>query len=92
MCLPAVRGPRPPIHPCAAQPPCMPALPLPLALGRLTQLASLLLPSPLQGCCTENARKNGGFLIDFEINTARRFWGAKKVRGLSGIQFQILDD
>lgn len=47
---------------------------------------------PLQGCCTENARKNGGYLIDFEINTARRFWGAKKVRGLAGIQFQILDD
>lgn len=50
-------------------------------------------PSPrLQGCCTENARKNGGLLIDLEINTARRFWGDKKVRGLAGIQFQILDD
>ncbi len=50
-------------------------------------------PAPtLQGCCTENARKNGGLLIDLEINTARRFWGDKKVRGLAGIQFQILDD
>ncbi|PRW20305.1 hypothetical protein C2E21_9138 [Chlorella sorokiniana] len=45
-----------------------------------------------EGCCTENARKNGGLLIDMEINTARRFWGAKKVRGLAGIQFQILED
>ncbi|KAI7836018.1 hypothetical protein COHA_010102 [Chlorella ohadii] len=45
-----------------------------------------------EGCCTENARKNGGLLIDLEINTARRFWGDKKVRGLAGIQFQILDD
>lgn len=66
------------------------ALPL---LPLITHLPARLPPSPrLQGCCTENARKNGGLLIDLEINTARRFWGDKKVRGLAGIQFQILDD
>lgn len=26
------------------------------------------------GCCTENALKGDGVLIDFEINTSKRFW------------------
>lgn len=29
--------------------------------------------------------------IDLEINTARRSWCDKKVRGLAGIKFQVLD-
>lgn len=27
------------------------------------------------GCCTENARANGGRLVDLEYHTAREFWG-----------------
>jgi hypothetical protein len=30
------------------------------------------------GCCTKNAKKGGGTLIDMEINTALRFWGKPK--------------
>lgn len=31
--------------------------------------------SDCDNCCSKNAKKGGGFLIDFEINTAKRFWG-----------------
>ena len=30
------------------------------------------------GCCTTNALKGGGILIDMEVNTAKRFWGKPK--------------
>lgn len=39
------------------------------------------------GCCSKNANKNGGFLIDLEKNTAKRFYG-NKVEGLTAIEWQ----
>ena len=33
------------------------------------------------GCCSQNALKGGGILIDLEYNTAKRFWGAKPRNG-----------
>jgi hypothetical protein len=33
------------------------------------------------GCCTKNAKLNGGTLIDIEHNTALRFWGGKLKNG-----------
>ncbi|PRW57035.1 hypothetical protein C2E21_4319 [Chlorella sorokiniana] len=42
-----------------------------------------------EGCCTSNARKNGGFLIDLEATTAERFWEGE-VQGLAAIQWQVV--
>lgn len=39
------------------------------------------------GCCSKNANKNGGFLIDLERNTAERFYGGK-VEDLTSIEWQ----
>ena len=40
------------------------------------------------GCCTKNANKNGGTLIDLEMNTAKRFYGGN-VDGLAKIEWQL---
>ncbi|KAL4420742.1 hypothetical protein ABPG75_010398 [Micractinium tetrahymenae] len=42
------------------------------------------------GCCTQNANKNGGHLVDLEYYTAQRFWGSH-IRGMAAIEFQVLD-
>lgn len=44
------------------------------------------------GCCTANAAGAGGLLIDLEWNTAERFWGKGDVRGVSKLEFQVLED
>lgn len=61
--------------------------PCPRMLLSLTHPPETALPPPppqvvdtcddndCSGCCTANAKRNGGTLIDLEINTARRFWG-----------------
>ncbi|KAI7837505.1 hypothetical protein COHA_008641 [Chlorella ohadii] len=41
------------------------------------------------GCCTSNALKNGGYLIDLEAATAERFWEGD-VHGLAAIQRQVV--
>ena len=41
------------------------------------------------GCCTENANKNGGTLIDLERNTALRFYDGK-VEDLAKIEWQMV--
>lgn len=42
-----------------------------------------------KGCCSKNAQKNGGYLIDLEKNTAKRFYGGK-VEDMSAIEWQVL--
>jgi hypothetical protein len=39
------------------------------------------------GCCSKNASKGGGVLIDFESHTARRFWGGKPRNGVIEWQY-----
>lgn len=39
------------------------------------------------GCCTQNANKHGGTLIDLEYYTAKRFWG-DKVEGMAEIEWR----
>lgn len=41
------------------------------------------------GCCSTNANRNGGYLVDLEINTAKRFYDGKLV-GLGPIEWQIV--
>ncbi|KAL4420741.1 hypothetical protein ABPG75_010397 [Micractinium tetrahymenae] len=44
------------------------------------------------GCCTQNANKNGGHLVDLEYYTAQRFWGeGHAVDNSSVIEWQLLD-
>lgn len=40
------------------------------------------------GCCTSNAKKNGGALVDLEYHTAKRFWGSS-VPGLSVLEWRV---
>ena len=40
------------------------------------------------GCCTDNAKKNGGVLVDLEVHTAKRFWGSN-VPGLSVLEWRL---
>jgi hypothetical protein len=49
--------------------------------------------SDCNGCCTSNASKGGGTLIDLEINTAMRFWdktNEEDVPGFKTIQWRIV--
>jgi hypothetical protein len=39
------------------------------------------------GCCSKNASKGGGVLIDFESHTAQRFWGGKPRNGVIEWQY-----
>lgn len=41
------------------------------------------------GCCSKNAKKNGGYLVDLEKNTAKRFYGGK-VQDMASIEWQLL--
>lgn len=41
------------------------------------------------GCCSKNANKNGGYLVDLESNTAKRFYGGK-VEDIGGIEWQVI--
>jgi hypothetical protein len=47
--------------------------------------------SDCDGCCSRNAKKGGGTLIDLEYNTAKRFWAPGPVEGLKEIQWKCLD-
>lgn len=40
------------------------------------------------GCCTANARKNGGTLVDLEYHTAARFWGSSTFDGVAPIEWR----
>lgn len=40
-----------------------------------------------KGCCSKNASKGGGTLIDFETHTAQRFWGGKPRNGVIEWQY-----
>lgn len=42
------------------------------------------------GCCTRNAAKGGGYLVDLELNTAKRFWG-DDVPGESTLEWKCVD-
>ena len=41
------------------------------------------------GCCSKNANINGGFLVDLEKNTAKRFYDGK-VEDLTAIQWRVI--
>lgn len=41
------------------------------------------------GCCTRNARRAGGVLLDLEYYTAKRFWGGDGVHQLDEVQWQL---
>lgn len=41
------------------------------------------------GCCSKNANKNGGFLIDLEKNTARRFFDGK-IQDFGAIEWRTI--
>lgn len=43
-----------------------------------------------KGCCSANANKNGGYLVDLEYNTAKRFWGGPTFNGLQPIEWQVV--
>ncbi|KAL4451343.1 hypothetical protein ABPG77_009415 [Micractinium sp. CCAP 211/92] len=45
------------------------------------------------GCCTHNANKNGGHLVDLEYYTAKRFWGSSNaaIDNPGVVEFQLLD-
>ena len=45
--------------------------------------------SDCSGCCSRNAWRGGGTLIDLEFNTARRFWGSNEPPGLMTIEWQL---
>ena len=44
---------------------------------------------PKTSCCSTNANKNGGTLVDLEYNTAKRFYGGK-LPGLEPIEWRVL--
>ena len=44
-----------------------------------------------KGCCTKNANRNGGTLIDLENFTAKRFFAPGGVQGASNLEWQCLD-
>lgn len=41
------------------------------------------------GCCSKNAKKNGGYLVDFERNTAKRFYDGD-VQDMSTVEWQLV--
>lgn len=41
-------------------------------------------------CCTENASRGGGMLIDLEAHTARRFYAPDRVEGAGKIEWQFI--
>lgn len=41
------------------------------------------------GCCSKNANKNGGHLVDLEKNTAKRFYDGK-VQDMASIEWQVI--
>lgn len=45
------------------------------------------------GCCTHNANKNGGHLVDLEYYTAKRFWGSSQAAtdNPGVVEYQLLD-
>lgn len=43
------------------------------------------------GCCTRNANKHGGTLLDLEWHTAQRFWSPGEVDGMGAIEFQTVE-
>jgi len=43
------------------------------------------------GCCTKNAKKNGGSLVDLEWNTAQRFWGSSNFDGEAAVEWKCLN-
>jgi len=45
--------------------------------------------SDCSGCCSKNANKNGGFLIDLEKNTAQRFYDGN-VEDLTAIEWRAI--
>lgn len=53
------------------------------------QVLDMCADDDCDGCCTSNARKNGGFLIDLEAATAERFWEGD-IQGLAAIQWQVV--
>ena len=63
--------------------PCVTLLPPPLLL----QVVDTCDDSDCSGCCSQNANRNGGFLIDLEYHTAKRFWGGK-INGMAVIEWQ----
>lgn len=46
--------------------------------------------SDCHGCCTRNANEHGGMLIDFELHTAKRFWGEGAADTLAAVEWQEL--
>ncbi|PSC74732.1 hypothetical protein C2E20_2301 [Micractinium conductrix] len=51
------------------------------------QVADTCSDSDCSGCCTRNARRSGGTLVDLEFHTARRFWGSS-VPGVATLEWQ----
>jgi len=41
------------------------------------------------GCCSKNANKNGGTLVDLEYHSAKRFYGGK-IEGLAPIEWKVV--
>lgn len=41
------------------------------------------------GCCSKNAKAGGGYLVDLEENTAKRFYGGGKIPGMQQIEWRL---
>lgn len=68
-------------HPCPTRPGPAPFHP--------RKVLDTCADSDCDGCCTTNARKNGGVLIDLESATAERFWEGE-VQDLAAIEWQVV--
>ena len=88
---------------CLLRQPCPALLPRPAALPQAHLLpCPRPAPSPApqivdtcddndcDGCCTANANRHGGTLLDLEINTAERFWGSGGVRDVSALEWKVV--
>ena len=78
--LPGVH--RPACSNATLSPPCPPST--------APQVLDTCADSDCGGCCTANARRSGGTLLDLEFNTAKRFWGEGGVQDLASIDWQVV--
>ena len=67
--------------------PLLPSVTLLPTTPSLLQVVDTCDDSDCSGCCSKNANRNGGFLIDLEYHTAKRFWGAR-INGMAVIEWQ----
>lgn len=56
--------------------------------GMLVTIVDTCDDGDCSGCCSKNAKKGGGYLVDLEYNTAKKFWG-KSIPGTKKIQWRL---